>query len=95
MLDSHKIHHLAQLARLKISDTEAEHYATELSKVFGYLEELKTVNTVDLPATDHLSGLANQLRDDKIQVWPIDERELALKSIAKDGQGRVKVKKIM
>jgi aspartyl-tRNA(Asn)/glutamyl-tRNA(Gln) amidotransferase subunit C len=95
MLDSHKIHHLAQLARLKVSDTEAEHYATELTKVFGYLEELKTVNTADLQATDHLSGLANQLRDDKIQAWPQADSELLLQSVAKDSQGRVKVKKIM
>lgn len=95
MLDTEKIQHIASLARLKVSDQEAEHYAQELSKVFGYIDELKMVDVKDIEATTNISGLANNLRDDKIKPWSESEREVALKQASRDELGRVKVKKIM
>mgnify|MGYP000855255052 FL=1 len=94
-LDTEKIQHIASLARLKVSDQEAEHYAQELSKVFGYIDELKMVDVKDIEATTNISGLANNLRDDKINQWSVTERETALKQAERDELGRVKVKKIM
>ncbi len=94
-LDTEKIQHIASLARLKVSDQEAEHYAQELSKVFGYIDELKMVDVKDIEATTNISGLANNLRDDKIKPWSESEREVALKQASRDELGRVKVKKIM
>jgi aspartyl-tRNA(Asn)/glutamyl-tRNA(Gln) amidotransferase subunit C len=94
-LDTEKIQHIASLARLKVSDQEAEHYAQELSKVFGYIDELKMVDVKDIEATTNISGLANNLRDDKIKPWSESEREAALKQASRDELGRVKVKKIM
>lgn len=94
-LDTEKIQHIASLARLKVSEQEAEHYAQELSKVFGYIDELKMVDVKDIEATTNISGLANNLRDDKINQWSVTERETALKQAERDELGRVKVKKIM
>lgn len=94
-LDTEKIQHIASLARLKVSEQEAEHYAQELSKVFGYIDELKMVDVKDIEATTNISGLANNLRDDKINQWSVTEREAALKQASRDGLGRVQVKKIM
>ena len=94
-LDTEKIQHIASLARLKVSDQEAEHYAQELSKVCGYIDELKMVDVKDIEATTNISGLANNLRDDKIKPWSESEREVALKQASRDELGRVKVKKIM
>jgi aspartyl-tRNA(Asn)/glutamyl-tRNA(Gln) amidotransferase subunit C len=94
-LDTEKIQHIASLARLKVSEQEAEHYAQELSKVFGYIDELKMVDVKDIEATTNISGLANNLRDDKINQWSVTEREAALKQAERDELGRVKVKKIM
>lgn len=94
-MDKNKIEHIAKLARLQVSDSEAEHYAGELTKVFGYIDELKMVNTDDVTLTTSLSGLANQLRNDKIEACPKDERERSLAQTDRDEQGRVKVKKIL
>ena len=94
-LDTEKIQHIASLARLKVSDQEAEHYAQELSKVFGYIKKIKMVDVKDIEATTNISGLANNLRDDKIKPWSESEREVALKQASRDELGRVKVKKIM
>jgi len=95
MLDQEKIQHIASLAKLKISDDEAAHYAPELDKVMGYIDELKNVDIKNVEPTAQITGLANALRGDKIVSWPEEERKAALKQADRDEVGRVKVKKIM
>ena len=45
MLDKKEMFHIAKLARLTISEAEAEEYAGQLSKAIGYFEQISKVNT--------------------------------------------------
>ena len=45
MIDKKAIEHIAKLARLHISDTEAQEFSQQLSKALGYFEQISKVNT--------------------------------------------------
>lgn len=45
MLDPKAIAHIAHLAKLHVSESEAQAFAAQLSKVLGYFEEISKVNT--------------------------------------------------
>jgi aspartyl-tRNA(Asn)/glutamyl-tRNA(Gln) amidotransferase subunit C len=45
MIDKKAIEHIAKLARLHISETEAQEFSGQLSKVFDYFEQISKVNT--------------------------------------------------
>jgi aspartyl-tRNA(Asn)/glutamyl-tRNA(Gln) amidotransferase subunit C len=95
MLDKSNIQHVANLARLKITDLEAEKYGSELSRVFGYIDELKAVEVAGLEPTAQVTGLVNKLRSDAVRSWDEDERDLALQQAEVLENNLVKVPKII
>lgn len=64
-IDESTVRHVAQLARLAISDAEAALYARQLSDILGYVDQLSAVNTDGVPPLDHPQSLCNVLRDDE------------------------------
>ena len=95
MIDKNTIQHVANLARLKITDAEADRYGAELSRVFGYIDELKAVEVAGVEPTAQVTGLTNKLRADAVRSWDEDERNLALQQAEVVGNNLVKVPKIM
>lgn len=45
MIDKKTIEHIAKLARLHITDAEAQEFSSQLSKAFGYFEQISKVAT--------------------------------------------------
>jgi aspartyl-tRNA(Asn)/glutamyl-tRNA(Gln) amidotransferase subunit C len=45
MIDKKAIEHIAKLARLHISEAEAEEFSHQLSKALGYFEQISKVET--------------------------------------------------
>lgn len=73
-LDEAAVRHVAQLARLKITDAEAALYAVQLSRILEYVAQLAEVNTTDVPPLAHPQDLTNVLRDDVVQAsWTPDQ----------------------
>jgi aspartyl-tRNA(Asn)/glutamyl-tRNA(Gln) amidotransferase subunit C len=61
-----EIEHIAALAKLKLTPAELERFRADLSKIFGYLDILKQVDTQGgelQPVTD----VSDALRDDKVR----------------------------
>jgi aspartyl-tRNA(Asn)/glutamyl-tRNA(Gln) amidotransferase subunit C len=44
---------IAELARLEINETEAESFATQLSAILGYIDQLNELDTADTPPMSH------------------------------------------
>lgn len=65
VLDESTVRHVAQLARLSITDAEAALYAKQLSDILGYVAQLNEVSTDGVAPLDHPQALANVLRDDE------------------------------
>ncbi len=91
-----EIQHIANLARLELTDKELATYGSQLSDVLTYyIDQLKEVNTGDAEPTAQVTGMENKMRDDKAEKWPEDEKEAALGQ-APEKEGRfIKVKRIL
>jgi len=63
-----EVEKIAQLARLELSEEEIETYTGQLSVILGYIDQLKEVNTQNVPITSQVTGLSNVLRDDEVDA---------------------------
>jgi aspartyl-tRNA(Asn)/glutamyl-tRNA(Gln) amidotransferase subunit C len=72
-----EVERVAELARLSVSDAEAERLAVELEAILAQAQELAAVDTAGVPPTAHPVELATPLRAD-VPEPPLDpERALA------------------
>ncbi|MDZ7699051.1 MAG: aspartate--tRNA ligase [Deltaproteobacteria bacterium] len=60
-----EVRHVARLARLRISDTEAERLQQDLNAVLSHFETLQELNTRDVPPMSHVLDLKNVWREDQ------------------------------
>ena len=84
-LNSADIKRIAHLARIEISDTEAEATLTKLTGILGLIEQMQAVDTKGIVPMSHSQDLIQRLREDV--VTETNQREL-FQSIApavKDG----------
>ena len=56
---------VASLARLDLTDAEAERYQVDLAAIVGYMERLGSVDTSAVPATLGVQPHANVFREDE------------------------------
>jgi aspartyl-tRNA(Asn)/glutamyl-tRNA(Gln) amidotransferase subunit C len=66
-----EVERVAALARLLLSDEEAERVAAELDTILGYVETLGRLDTDGVEPTSHVIPLATPLRQDRA-VAPLD-----------------------
>jgi aspartyl-tRNA(Asn)/glutamyl-tRNA(Gln) amidotransferase subunit C len=64
MLERQQVDHVARLARLELSDAEAERMASELSKVLDHIEAIRSLDLHGVEPTSHVVDLVNALRAD-------------------------------
>lgn len=94
-LTKQEIQHIANLARLELSDQEYEKFGTQLSDVLSYIEQLKEVNTDDVEPTAQVTGLENIWREDEVEKWDENEIKSALDEAPELEDGQVKVKRVL
>jgi aspartyl-tRNA(Asn)/glutamyl-tRNA(Gln) amidotransferase subunit C len=59
------IDHLAQLARLALTDEEKARLTAQLGDILGYIEQLKRVNVDGVEPTAHATPIFNVLQADE------------------------------
>jgi aspartyl-tRNA(Asn)/glutamyl-tRNA(Gln) amidotransferase subunit C len=70
------ITYLAQLARIALTEEEAQLFQKQLSEVLDYIERLKRVDIADVKAAAHAVPLSNVLREDESRGWLTAEEAL-------------------
>jgi len=70
------IEHLAQLARLSVSDDEKILFANQIDSILSYMDKLNELDTGNIEPTSHVISLSNIVRED-LPKDPL-EREEAL-----------------
>lgn len=65
-IDEKTVTKIAKLARIRVEDSEKEHYANELSTIFGWIEQLQEVDTDDVPIMTSVVESALPLRKDEV-----------------------------
>lgn len=94
-LNKKDIQHIANLARLDLSEEELKKYGSQLSDVLSYVEQLGEVDVSDTEPTAQVTGLENALREDKVEDWDNKEREDALAQAPEMEDGQVKVRRVL
>ncbi|MFC5530843.1 Asp-tRNA(Asn)/Glu-tRNA(Gln) amidotransferase subunit GatC [Cohnella yongneupensis] len=61
------VEHVANLARLELSDADKEQFAGQLNAILKYAEKLNELNTDDIEPTSHVLPLANVMREDEVK----------------------------
>jgi len=85
---------LAKLARLSISEAEAESFQGELSAILGYIEQLADVDTTGLAPTSQVTGLTNVVRPDEVVDYGYNPLSL-LDNVPNVQDNQVKVRRMI
>jgi aspartyl-tRNA(Asn)/glutamyl-tRNA(Gln) amidotransferase subunit C len=94
-LDKKEIEHIADLARLELTEAELKKYGSQLSDVLNYIDQLKEVDTTDVEPTAQITGLENALREDEKEEWDKRESEEALKQAPELEEKQIRVKRVL
>ncbi len=57
---------IAHLARIEVSESEAETYLAQLSSIFGLVEEMQAVDTSGIEPMAHAQDVVLRLREDVV-----------------------------
>lgn len=80
---------VAQLARLKLTEEEAEQYAQQLSAILQQAEALRKLDTEGVPPTIQVLDVKNVMREDEVRPSPPLEAILQNAADHEDGFFRV------
>ncbi|OGE76194.1 MAG: asparaginyl/glutamyl-tRNA amidotransferase subunit C [Candidatus Doudnabacteria bacterium RIFCSPHIGHO2_02_FULL_48_21] len=93
MIKKEEVAYIAKLARIELTDEDLVKYRTDLNKILGYIEVLKTVDTEGVEPLAQVTGLENVYRADEVNTADIADELL---SSAPETSGRfIKVKKVL
>ena len=80
---------VARLARLALSEEEAEAFTGQLDAILGYVEKLNELDTAGVAPTAHVVAMENVLREDRVESSLPRDQALANAPDARDGFFRV------
>lgn len=88
---------VAHLARMGISDEEAEQYTAELGKILAFVDELQEVDTENIEGVGHITGMENAVREDaKPEKLPAEDHDLLEEQAPGHvGEGEIRVPRII
>lgn len=92
-LTNEQVEHVALLARLGLSDAERERMREQLSSILDHIDQLRTVDTSDVPPTAQVIPLDPILRDDVVRDQLSVEQVLA--NAPRSEGGYIKVRAIL
>ncbi|MEK8023314.1 MAG: Asp-tRNA(Asn)/Glu-tRNA(Gln) amidotransferase subunit GatC [Candidatus Hydrogenedentota bacterium] len=65
MVSLDEVKRIASLARLAVTDEEAEQFAAELSKILGFAASIRELDTTNVPSTTHVLDIVDVWREDE------------------------------
>jgi aspartyl-tRNA(Asn)/glutamyl-tRNA(Gln) amidotransferase subunit C len=78
--------HVADLARLTLSDEELDRFTDQLAAVLDHARDVEALDTAGVPPTAHPLPLRNVLRDDEVRPSLDRDEVLAQAPAAEDGR---------
>jgi aspartyl-tRNA(Asn)/glutamyl-tRNA(Gln) amidotransferase subunit C len=92
-LTREQVRHVAELAKLKLTDAEVELFQQQLSAILDYAERLDELDTEQIPPTAAVLPLHNVMRADAPRAsFP---RDMMLSNAPAAQEGFVKVKVVL
>jgi len=94
MLTKDEVQHIAQLARIGVTDEEVEKYQKELSAILDYFEQLKEVDTENVDSIGHITGMENIYREDTVQDFGNKGKKEILENAPETKDDYIQVKSV-
>ena len=66
-LSKEEVEHIAELARLELTEEEIERYRSQLSDILDYADRLQALDTSDIPPTASVLKSGSNLRKDQVR----------------------------
>lgn len=92
-LSREDVEHVAELAKLDLTEREKETYRAQLSAILGYFQTLQQVNTDHISPTASTLALQNVLRPDV--VAPSLPREAVVANAPRQEAGQFRVDAVL
>lgn len=84
-----EVKHIAELARLQLTDEEMARYADQLSDILDYAARLQSIDTSGISPTERVSSAGNVLRKDETRPGLSQQELLDNAPETEKGQFRV------
>jgi aspartyl-tRNA(Asn)/glutamyl-tRNA(Gln) amidotransferase subunit C len=88
-ISTDQVKHVANLARLAITEEEADKFTKQLDAIISFAEQLEELDTENVEPTYHVLDMKNVLRED-IPEKGLDQAEV-LKNAPEHQDGQIKV----
>jgi aspartyl-tRNA(Asn)/glutamyl-tRNA(Gln) amidotransferase subunit C len=79
------VHRIARLARIEITDAQAQETANQLNDILAMIERIGRVDTAGIAPMSHPLDGAQRLRPDAVAETPDRERNMANAPAQRDG----------
>lgn len=90
-----EVEHIAELARIELTEEEKKRFSDELSDVLGYVEQLQEVDTKNIEPVSQVTCLVNVVREDVAEDFGEDGRKVMISNFPEKKDGCIKVKQVM
>jgi len=84
-IDTKTVRHIAKLARIAVSDSEAEALVPELNNILGWVEQLQEVDVAGIEPMTAVIPNHLRLREDEVTDGGIRDKVLANAPVAEHG----------
>jgi len=92
-LDLDQVRRIAHLARIHVTDAEAQRTLEQLSDIFAMIEKMRAVDTTGIEPMAHPLGGSQRLREDR--VTESDRRAANLANAPEQQDGLILVPKVI
>jgi len=87
------IEHVANLARLNLTETEKDKLTVEIAEIIAYFDKLNELDTTGIEPTSHVLPIKNVFREDKVEKSY--DRDKILRNAPSQDDGCFKVPKVV
>ena len=77
--------HIARLARLRVTETEADAAQVQLNNIFGLIEQMQAVNTTGVEPMSHALEVSQRLREDKVSESDLRDKFQSIAPATENG----------
>lgn len=88
-ISKEQVEHVANLARLKLTDEEQDQFTIQLNQILQFAEKLNELDTDQVKPTSHVLQMSNVFRED--QVKPSLPHEKVFENAPNQHDGMFKV----
>ena len=68
-ISKEQVKKVAELAKIELNEEEIDNHSSQLEKILEYIDQLKKIDTENIPCTTRAIEVINVLRDDHKKIF--------------------------